>query len=673
MPKDKKKKKKKKIPDAPPNPLASLAVTYLPLDMTAETLGKLFSTCGTLRSCYVMIDEYSGESLGYGFVNFKTVTEASEAISKFNGIQLGGRYLLVGHAKNATDRAAAGDNENSIYVAGLPLNYPEDQFAHMFGAFGTVVNCKVVHKEDNIQDCGFVNFMSTEEADIAIAAMDGEVMPGHEHKLIVRKKFPKGHKMRMDEMALKHVGTKILSEMEFNERGQPIFETVRETQPGHKDTKLFVSGVPKRTTEAHLRSKFNVFGVVNEVKIIKKEDRAFTFAFIRFHNLGDAEKAIEELNDKLTLEGAKLPCSVSIAEDRPEEHEDHSGEVFIAPEVAQAAASCGLNCPRGTGHVGVVTGKVCQVYVGGLPSETTMQLIYELFAPFGGIMNIRMSFEESSTETSTFKGVAFVSFRRFEDACLAWASMHGYRFFFKGDFYRLKVRINNLDRNMKASDPRTLKSIHDNVTLRMQQEERDAAAAAAAAADAEEDEPMKDESVVEEVEADTSTAHIAEKEAALKKKIPTKRLHYAALPPPPHNFPPPSLPANPPPAKRPSAFPYTRPTPTLSAPLKEDEEWQSRAPNANLFDDFVNEDTPYTEGVADYRQMEQDPRLADPWHTTGYVGYGAGPSSGGPRGGGPPRGRAVPRGRGIPMGRGGNILRGGLGPHNQHMRFRPTY
>lgn len=74
---------------------SKLYVGGLSYTTTTETLREFFSQCGTVESATVIIDKFSGQSRGFGFVEMATSEEAQKAIAQLNGQELDGRRLIV--------------------------------------------------------------------------------------------------------------------------------------------------------------------------------------------------------------------------------------------------------------------------------------------------------------------------------------------------------------------------------------------------------------------------------------------------------------------------------------------------------------------------------------------------------------------------------------------------
>uniref|UniRef100_H3BAE4 ELAV like neuron-specific RNA binding protein 3 n=1 Tax=Latimeria chalumnae TaxID=7897 RepID=H3BAE4_LATCH len=66
----------------------NLIVNYLPQNMTQEEFKSLFGSIGEIESCKLVRDKITGQSLGYGFVNYVDPNDADKAINTLNGLKL---------------------------------------------------------------------------------------------------------------------------------------------------------------------------------------------------------------------------------------------------------------------------------------------------------------------------------------------------------------------------------------------------------------------------------------------------------------------------------------------------------------------------------------------------------------------------------------------------------
>ena len=76
-----------------------LYVGGLPYATKEQELSDVFAQHGTVVSARIMMDKFTGQSRGFGFVEMSSEAEVQAAISALNGSQLGGRTLTVNEAR----------------------------------------------------------------------------------------------------------------------------------------------------------------------------------------------------------------------------------------------------------------------------------------------------------------------------------------------------------------------------------------------------------------------------------------------------------------------------------------------------------------------------------------------------------------------------------------------
>ena|SRR5512146_2632867 len=77
----------------------NLFVGNLSYDVSDTDLAQLFARAGTVTRAQVIIDKFSGQSRGYGFVEMSSETETAQAVTLLNGQELQGRALTVNEAR----------------------------------------------------------------------------------------------------------------------------------------------------------------------------------------------------------------------------------------------------------------------------------------------------------------------------------------------------------------------------------------------------------------------------------------------------------------------------------------------------------------------------------------------------------------------------------------------
>ena len=85
-----------------------LYVGNLPFSATENDLESIFAQYGQLDSLTIVRDRESGQPRGFAFVEFGDDAAAEAAIAATNGMQVGGRALMVNEARPQAPRSGGG-------------------------------------------------------------------------------------------------------------------------------------------------------------------------------------------------------------------------------------------------------------------------------------------------------------------------------------------------------------------------------------------------------------------------------------------------------------------------------------------------------------------------------------------------------------------------------------
>ncbi|KAL0119283.1 hypothetical protein PUN28_009691 [Cardiocondyla obscurior] len=118
----------------------NLIVNYLPQSMTQDEIRSLFSSIGEVESCKLIRDKLSGQSLGYGFVNYHRPEDAEKAINTLNGLRLQNKTIKVSYARPSSE-AIKGAN---LYVSGLPKNMAQQDLENLFSPYGRIITSRIL-------------------------------------------------------------------------------------------------------------------------------------------------------------------------------------------------------------------------------------------------------------------------------------------------------------------------------------------------------------------------------------------------------------------------------------------------------------------------------------------------------------------------------------------------
>jgi RNA recognition motif-containing protein len=92
---------------------SKLYVGNLAYSVSNSDLEQLFSQAGQVQSATVIMDKFSGQSKGFGFVEMANSDEASKAIAQFNDSDLKGRNIKVNEAKPRESSFGGGNRDRN--------------------------------------------------------------------------------------------------------------------------------------------------------------------------------------------------------------------------------------------------------------------------------------------------------------------------------------------------------------------------------------------------------------------------------------------------------------------------------------------------------------------------------------------------------------------------------
>ncbi|MCA1959857.1 MAG: RNA-binding protein [Desulfomonile sp.] len=86
----------------------NIYVGNLPFDSTESELKGLFDAYGAVDSAKIIVDQFTGRSRGFGFVEMRNREEGLRAIEELDSKELNGRSLKVNEARPKTSSGGGG-------------------------------------------------------------------------------------------------------------------------------------------------------------------------------------------------------------------------------------------------------------------------------------------------------------------------------------------------------------------------------------------------------------------------------------------------------------------------------------------------------------------------------------------------------------------------------------
>uniref|UniRef100_A0A8C4QBD8 ELAV-like protein n=1 Tax=Eptatretus burgeri TaxID=7764 RepID=A0A8C4QBD8_EPTBU len=286
----------------------NLIVNYLPQTMTQEEMRSLFGSIGEIESCKLIRDKITGQSLGYGFVNYVDPKDAEKAISTLNGLRLQTKTIKVSYARPSS----ASIRDANLYVSGLPKNMSQKELEQLFSQYGRIITSRILVDQVTgvSRGVGFIRFDKRIEAEEAIKGLNGQKPPGAAEPVTV--KFANNPSQKTSQALLaqlyqspirRYPGPLHHQAQRF--RFSPLtIDSVTSlagvTIPGHTGTGwcIFVYNLSPEADEGILWQMFGPFGAVTNVKVIRDfaTNKCKGFGFVTMTNYDEAAMAIASLN-----------------------------------------------------------------------------------------------------------------------------------------------------------------------------------------------------------------------------------------------------------------------------------------------------------------------------------------------------------------------------------------
>ncbi|XP_072704548.1 uncharacterized protein [Ciconia boyciana] len=314
-------------PPAPPvadDSKTNLIVNYLPQSMSQEELRSLFGSLGDIESCKLVRDKVTGQSLGYGFVNYVEAGDADKAISTLNGLKLQTKTIKVSYARPSS----ASIRDANLYVSGLPKAMGQKEMEQLFSQYGRIITSRILVDQVTgvSRGVGFIRFDKRVEAEEAVRGLHGQKPLGAAEPITVKFANSPGQKsggallslcpsarrygtlhhppqrFRLDNLLNVAYGVK--SPLLLLPRFSPL---AIEAVPGLAGVGLgapsagwciFVYNLAPEADESVLWQLFGPFGAVTNVKVIRDfaTNKCKGFGFVTMTNYEEAAMAIASLN-----------------------------------------------------------------------------------------------------------------------------------------------------------------------------------------------------------------------------------------------------------------------------------------------------------------------------------------------------------------------------------------
>ncbi|KAJ4816450.1 Polyadenylate-binding protein [Rhynchospora pubera] len=271
---------------------ANIFIKNLDKAIDNKLLHDTFSVFGTILSCKVATDA-SGQSKGYGFVQYETDEAAKKAIGQLNGMLLNDKQVFVGPFLRKQDRENTTDKTkfNNVFVKNLAESTTKEELEEIFGKYGTITSAVVMTDENGKSRCfGFVNFENPDDAARAVQELNGK-------------------KLNDQEWYVGRAQKKAEREMELRAK---FDQSAKEAADKLQGLNLYLKNLDDSISDDQLKEIFSEYGTITSCKVMKDQNGISKGSgFVAFSTTEEANRALAEMNGKMV---SGKPLYVAIAQ-----------------------------------------------------------------------------------------------------------------------------------------------------------------------------------------------------------------------------------------------------------------------------------------------------------------------------------------------------------------------
>ncbi|XP_065569403.1 ribonucleoprotein PTB-binding 1-like [Artemia franciscana] len=155
-----------------------LCIARLPIELSDQEFEALVSTYGQTRRAFIMYSEKTGESMGYGFVEYAHKESALHAKSSFDGMEFMDATLVCDWL-DPSIITLDGLHSKLLYVDKLPKDYRDmAEFRKQFSQLANPPYCQIALRGGAPQDWGLVEFSNHTQAESTMRQMNNAILHG---------------------------------------------------------------------------------------------------------------------------------------------------------------------------------------------------------------------------------------------------------------------------------------------------------------------------------------------------------------------------------------------------------------------------------------------------------------------------------------------------------------
>lgn len=363
---------------------ASLYVGDLHPDVTEAMLYEIFNSVGPVASIRVCRNSVTRKSLGYGYVNFHSVSDAERALDTLNYSSIKGRACRIMWSQR--DPSLRKSGLGNVFVKNLDKAIDNKALYDTFSLFGNILSCKVACEAGGkSRGYGFVHYETEEAARQAIERVNG---------------------MQIGEQTVLVSGF-----VKRSDRDKPAVTNF---------TNVYIKNFPADWDEEKLKDLLKEAGPITS-SCFTVDAKGRRFAFFNFDSTETAQKAIQLFHQK-DVRTAEQKEADKEKEEEEKDSEEKSYLLYVARAQSKSERALELKekMPQKEETPAPARSAGVNLYIKNLDENIDDAGLKALFESFGSIT----SAVATKDERGRCKGFGFVCFASPDEATKAVTEMH---------------------------------------------------------------------------------------------------------------------------------------------------------------------------------------------------------------------------------------------------------
>ncbi|XP_077545366.1 ELAV-like protein 1 [Haemaphysalis longicornis] len=166
----------------------NLIINYLPQCHTDKEFCNIFPPIGSIEASKIAHHKATGQSYGFGFIDYRDAGDAARALDSLNGLQVLNKTAQVSHARPGGETVYRA----MLYVRGIPKDYAHERAEEVFANVGKILQFRVIKEKSSAgTEVAFVLYDFRQNAEAAMAKLAGTTLPDATEALVIQYAQPK--------------------------------------------------------------------------------------------------------------------------------------------------------------------------------------------------------------------------------------------------------------------------------------------------------------------------------------------------------------------------------------------------------------------------------------------------------------------------------------------------